>query len=126
MGDFAHITGLWQAVFRPFTSHLERSTRWYGRFAARLSAHIWKTRSDMGRRTYIEDCRGSMDVYEQAVGRVHVYRGGRVNAHEEVLSVQQELSGMGSMKKGGVFITGEFTVSPVTRAPASPRDRKRT
>lgn len=54
MGDFAHITGLWQAVFRPFTSHLERSTRWYGRFAARLSAHIWKTRSDMGRRTYIE------------------------------------------------------------------------
>ena len=54
MGDFAHITGLWQAVFRSFTSHLERSTRWYRRFAARLSAHIWKTCSDMGRRTYIE------------------------------------------------------------------------
>lgn len=33
---------------------------------------------------------------------------------------------MGSMKKGGVFITGEFTVSPVPRAPASPWDRKRT
>lgn len=80
----------------------------------------------MGRRTYIEDCRGSMDVYEQAVGRARVYRGGRVNAHEEVLPAQQDLSGMGSMKKGGVFITGEFTVSPVTRVPASPRDRKRT
>ena len=66
-----------------------------------------------------------MDVYEQAVGRAHVYRGGRVNAREEVLSAQQDLSGMGSMKKGGVLITGEFTVSPVTRAPASPRDRKR-
>ena len=54
MGDFAHITGLWQAVSKPFTSHLERGARWYGRVAARLSAHIWKTRSDMGRRTYIE------------------------------------------------------------------------
>ena len=43
----------------------------------------------------------------------------------KVLSAQQELSGMGSMKKGGVFITGEFTVSPVPRAPASPWDRKR-
>lgn len=67
-----------------------------------------------------------MDVYEQAVGRARVYRGGRVNAHEEVLSAQQDLSGTGSMKEGGVFITGEFTVSPVTRVPASPRDRKRT
>ena len=44
----------------------------------------------------------------------------------KVLSAQQDLSGMGSMKKGGVFITGEFTVSPVPRDPASPRDRKRT
>ena len=50
------------------------------------------------------DCRGSMEVYEKAVGRARVYRGGRVNAHEEVLSAQQDLSGMGSMKKGGVFI----------------------
>ena len=125
MGDIAHITGLWQAVFRPFKSHLERSTRWYGRFAARLSAHIWKTRSDMGRRTYIEDCRGSMDVYEQAVGRARVYRGGRVNAHEEGFVGTAGVIRYGEYKKGGVFITGEFTVSPVPRAPASPRDRKR-
>ena len=67
-----------------------------------------------------------MDVYEQAVGGARVYRGGRMNAQEEVLSAQQDLSGMGSMKKGGVFITGGFIVSPVTRAPVSPRDRKRT
>ena len=66
-----------------------------------------------------------MDVYEQAVGGARVYRGGRVNAHEEVLSAQQDLSGMGSMKKGRVFITGGFTVSPVTRTPGVPRDRTR-
>ena len=67
-----------------------------------------------------------MDVYEQAVGGARVYRGGRMNAHEEVLSAQQDLSGMGSMKKVGVFVTGGFIVSTVTRAPVSPRDRKRT
>ena len=61
-----------------------------------------------------------MDVYEQAVGGARVYRGGRMNAHEEVLSAQQDLSGMGSMKKGGVFITGGFIVSPVTRNPGVP------
>ena len=61
-----------------------------------------------------------MDVYEQAVGGARVYRGGRMNAHEDVLSAQQDLSGMGSMKRGEVFITDGFTVSPVTRTPGVP------
>ena len=79
----------------------------------------------MGRRTYIETVAAAW-TFMSRQSEARAYReGGRVNAHEEVLSAQQALSGMGSMKKGGVFITGEFTVSPVTRAPASPRDRKR-
>ena len=76
MGDFAHITGLWQAVFRPFTSHLERSTRWYRRFVARSSAHIWKTRSDMGRRTYIETVAVAWTfMSRQSEGRAYIEGG---------------------------------------------------
>ena len=80
----------------------------------------------MGRRTYIETVAVAWTfMSRQSEERAYI-EGGRVNAHEEVLLAQQDLSSTGSMKKGGVFITGEFTVSPVPRAPASPWDRKRT
>ena len=62
MRDFAYITGLWQAVFKPFTSHLERSVRWCGRYILGRKEHLYRRhateRASVSRPTRLVRCHG--------------------------------------------------------------------